>query len=183
MAGLRSRCWRTARDAGTLIHPVDRRRGTGKARRDFAKTFRIMSEPPPIPASPSMTAGPSGEKALRKLFLTLFLRGHSARGLKKQGAPQSVFSKLALVLFFYALFGMVALTFIHQPVFALSLYLHAVDDGFSRNVGQSRGIVRAKSCSTKKKQTFFCIALYSQSASLGQDWSFGESIVMDGLRF
>jgi hypothetical protein len=60
------------------------------------------------------------------LFLTLFLRGRSARGLRK-GAPQSIGSKLALALCGYAFVGMiVTLLFIHQPVFALSLYLHAM---------------------------------------------------------
>jgi hypothetical protein len=63
---------------------------------------------------------------LHHLFLTLFLRGRSARGLRKQGAPQSVGSKLGLALLVYAAVGLAALFFIHQPVFALSLYLHAM---------------------------------------------------------
>jgi ABC-2 type transport system permease protein len=68
----------------------------------------------------------SPERVLRRLFLTLFLRGRSSRGLQKATAPKSVGSKLALTLLFYALFGMVALLFRHQPVFALSVYLHAL---------------------------------------------------------
>src|ERR1043166_3818579 len=68
----------------------------------------------------------SPQKSLRKLFLTLFLRGHSARGLQKKGAPKSIGRKLALTLFFYALFGLIALRFIRQPVFALSICLHAM---------------------------------------------------------
>jgi hypothetical protein len=57
--------------------------------------------------------------------LTLFLRGRSARGLQKQGAPQSVGSKLALTLVIYAAVGLSAFAFLRKPVFALSLYLHA----------------------------------------------------------
>jgi len=68
----------------------------------------------------------SPERVLRRLFLTLFLRGRSARGLRKGGAPKSVARKLAVSLAFYALFGLFALTFLRQPVFALSVYLHAM---------------------------------------------------------
>ncbi len=69
---------------------------------------------------------PSPDRALRRLFLTLFLRGRSSRGLQKKGAPKSVGSKLALSLALYALVGLVALTFRRQPVFALALYLHGM---------------------------------------------------------
>jgi len=65
-------------------------------------------------------------KILRRLFLTLFLRGRSSRGLKKEQAPKSVGSKLRLTLLFYALFGLVALMFRRQTVFTLSLYLHGM---------------------------------------------------------
>lgn len=85
-----------------------------------------MSEAPPISPSPLQAPAPSSEKTLHNLFLTLFLRGRSARGFQKKGAPQSVGSKLSLVLLMYAGVGLVALAFIHQPVFALSLYLHAM---------------------------------------------------------
>lgn len=68
----------------------------------------------------------SPERALRRLFLTLFLRGRGARGLKKAGAPTSVGRKLATVLLVYTLFGMMALSFMNQPVFALATYLHAM---------------------------------------------------------
>jgi hypothetical protein len=54
------------------------------------------------------------------------LRGRTSRGLRKQKAPKSVGSKLALSLLFYALFGMMTLTFWGQPIFALSLYVHAM---------------------------------------------------------
>jgi len=79
------------------------------------------TSPPPLPAA----AAPL-DKTLRRLFLTLFLRGRSARGLKRATAPKSVGQKLALALFFYALFGCMALAFVHQPVFALAVYLHAM---------------------------------------------------------
>ena len=68
----------------------------------------------------------SSEKILRRLFLTLFLRGRSSRGLQKEQAPKSVGSKLRLTLLFYALFGLVALFFRRQTVFTLSLYLHGM---------------------------------------------------------
>ncbi len=71
-------------------------------------------------------AAPSVRRTLRLLFLTLFLRGRSARGLDKKGAPRSVGSKLAFSLLFYALFGMVAVMFRSQPILLLSTYLHAM---------------------------------------------------------
>lgn len=82
-----------------------------------------MSAPPPLPPP---TPAPGPEQTLRKLFLTLFLRGRGARGLTKSAAPKSVGTKLAFTLLFYALFGLVALMFLRQPVFALSVYLHAM---------------------------------------------------------
>src|SRR6185369_6045610 len=60
------------------------------------------------------------------LFLTVFLRGRSSRGLRKETAPGSIGRKLALTLLFYGLFGLFALFFKGQPVFALSVYLHAM---------------------------------------------------------
>lgn len=65
-------------------------------------------------------------RALRRLFLTLFLRGRSSRGLNREGAPKSIGRKLAATLLFYALFGLFALFFRGQTVFALSVYLHAM---------------------------------------------------------
>jgi len=86
-----------------------------------------MSAPPDLsPSLPVPTPAQTPERTLRKLFLTLFLRGRGARGLRKESAPKSVGSKLALTLAFYGLFGLVALGFMRQPVFALSLYLHAM---------------------------------------------------------
>jgi ABC-2 type transport system permease protein len=81
------------------------------------------AEPAPPPAG---APAPSPGKTLRRLFLTLFLRGRSSRGLQKQGAPKSVGRKLALTLLFYMLFGLFALVFVRQPVFALAVYLHGM---------------------------------------------------------
>lgn len=80
------------------------------------------SLPPPVLPEPV----PPPEKVLRRLFLTLFLRGRGARGLNRQGAPKSVVEKLALTLGLYLLFGLMALFFHGQPVFALAVYLHAM---------------------------------------------------------
>ncbi len=77
---------------------------------------------PPILPEPV----PTPEKTLRRLFLTLFLRGRGARGLRKQGTPKSIGQKLAFTLVIYLLFGCMALVFLHQPVFALAVYLHAM---------------------------------------------------------
>lgn len=78
--------------------------------------------------STSSSSGAQGspDRALRRLFLTLFLRGRSARGLRKETAPRSVASKLALTLLLYFLVGAVALAFLRGPVFMLSLYLHGM---------------------------------------------------------
>jgi ABC-2 type transport system permease protein len=74
---------------------------------------------------------PSAGRALRRLFLTLFLRGRSARGLKRESAPKSIASRLTLVLFFYGLFGtMMALSVHGRPVFTVSIYLHGMTLAF-----------------------------------------------------
>jgi ABC-2 type transport system permease protein len=69
---------------------------------------------------------PTPQRTLRKLFLTLFLRGRSARGLQKKSAPKSIGRKLAFTLVFYVLIGFLAFSFLRQPVFLLSVYLHAM---------------------------------------------------------
>ena len=74
----------------------------------------------------SSASPPSPDRALRRLFLMLFLRGRTSRGLQKGGAPKSIGSKLALALLLYALIGAFALFFLGQPVFALALYLHGM---------------------------------------------------------
>jgi ABC-2 type transport system permease protein len=81
---------------------------------------------PPAPVAPAAECAPSPRQTLRQLFLTLFLRGRTSRGLHKKSAPKSVGRKLLLTLLFYAVFGLLALTFVRQSVFVLSVYLHAM---------------------------------------------------------
>lgn len=70
---------------------------------------------------------PPPARTLRKLFLTLFLRGRTSRGLRRETAPKSVGSKLALMLVIYVVVGAaVSFNFWGKPVFALSLYLHSM---------------------------------------------------------
>src|SRR5438552_4228790 len=72
-------------------------------------------------------SGPvSTERTLRRLFLTLFLRGRSARGIKKGDSPTNIGRKLSLALFFYAAIGLLALSLSGQKVFLLGIYLHAM---------------------------------------------------------
>jgi len=78
--------------------------------------------PPPVLPEPT----PTPEATLRRLFLTLFLRGRGARGLRKASTPKSIGEKLALTLLFYLLFGCMALACLRQPVFALAVFLHAM---------------------------------------------------------
>ncbi|HEX4146662.1 MAG TPA: hypothetical protein VHY91_24380 [Pirellulales bacterium] len=78
------------------------------------------------PTTDGNSAPQTPEQALRQLFLTLFLRGHSARGLQRSKTPQTIGGKLALTLGLYALIGMLAMVFRGQSVFALSVYLHAL---------------------------------------------------------
>lgn len=73
---------------------------------------------------PSAPTAQLTAKTLRQLFLTLFLRGRSARGLRRSTAPKSIGSKLAWTLALYALVGLSALLF-RDSVFALSASLHA----------------------------------------------------------
>ncbi|MDB6129402.1 MAG: hypothetical protein JWM04_509 [Verrucomicrobiales bacterium] len=68
----------------------------------------------------------SSEKALHRLFLTLFLRGRTSRGLKMKGAPKSVFSKLWGMVLVYAAVGCIALLFRGQSIFIFSLSVHAM---------------------------------------------------------
>ncbi|HWC58396.1 MAG TPA: hypothetical protein VHC44_01785 [Verrucomicrobiae bacterium] len=77
-------------------------------------------------APPVMNPAPPQTATLRKLFLTLYLRGRSSRGIRLKTAPKSVGQKLFLALLVYALFGLCATAFIHQPVFALAIYCHSL---------------------------------------------------------
>jgi ABC-2 type transport system permease protein len=74
----------------------------------------------------STRKAPSQQAVLRSLFLTLFLRGHSARQLQTSKAPRSVAQKLAGTLLLNVAFGAFA-GFLHgQSVFMLSAYLHGL---------------------------------------------------------
>jgi hypothetical protein len=83
------------------------------------------THPNSTPAASELRAA-RPEQTLRRLFLTLFLRGRGARGMTKDGVPASVGRKLFFTLAFYALFGCIALVLLRQPVFLLSAYLHAM---------------------------------------------------------
>jgi hypothetical protein len=65
-------------------------------------------------------------QTLRRLFLMLFLRGRSARGLRRNSAPRSMVRKMWATLSCYFVFGLLSLTFVGQPVFMLAVYLHAL---------------------------------------------------------
>lgn len=82
--------------------------------------------PPPTTQIPVSGGVPTQTRVLRKLFLTLFLRGRTSRGLQRSGTPGSVGRKLFFTLLIYTLFGCVGATFAGRPVFSLSLYLHAI---------------------------------------------------------
>ncbi|HTR41682.1 MAG TPA: hypothetical protein VMH87_08715 [Pseudomonadales bacterium] len=82
------------------------------------------------PLLPSQMSAPTPQKALRRLFLTLFLRGRGARGLNQKNTPKSISDKLRLTLLFYGLFGCFTFSMIGQPVFALAVYLHSLTFAF-----------------------------------------------------
>ncbi len=76
------------------------------------------------------TTVPSTRQTLRRLFLTLFLRGRTSRGLQKSKAPKSIGEKLAGSLLLYVFFGLIFTIFLNLPIFALSIYLHVMTFGF-----------------------------------------------------
>lgn len=73
-----------------------------------------------------MSQAPAAAKTLRKLYLTLFLRGRASRGLNKDRAPKSVGRKMAASLIIYTLIGFTALIQMNQGTFFLSLHLHSM---------------------------------------------------------
>lgn len=77
-------------------------------------------------SSPTQSANALTVRTLRKLFLTLFLRGRMSRGFKKETAPKSVVKKLGLTLLMYAVFGGIMAWALHGSVYVLSLYLHGM---------------------------------------------------------
>jgi ABC-2 type transport system permease protein len=82
----------------------------------------------PAELPPVLNPAPAQTRTLRKLFLTIYLRGRSSRGLKLQTAPRSVARKLAVALAVYTLFGLFSVRFLfnHEPLFALAIYAHSM---------------------------------------------------------
>lgn len=76
--------------------------------------------------SESASAVPPTWKTLRSLYLTLFLRGRSARGVRVETAPTSLGRRLALTLLMYLLFGGIAFALVSQSLFLQSAYLHSM---------------------------------------------------------
>jgi len=65
-------------------------------------------------------------RVLHRLFLTLFFRGRSSRGLKKQTPVVSIATKLRVILILYAALGLSVAVLWRQSIFVLSSYLHAL---------------------------------------------------------
>ncbi len=91
-----------------------------------------MSIPEPPPIIPGKASKVTPEATLRKLFMTLFLRGRTSQGLghysslNKSTGPTSIAKRLGLILALYAFMGLTAFLFWGQPMFGLSAYLHAM---------------------------------------------------------
>ncbi len=68
----------------------------------------------------------SQTKALRRLYLTLFLRGRGFNNSKVK-EPTSIFEKLRLTLLISAAIGLLSVSFIKSPIYNLSFYLHAMN--------------------------------------------------------
>jgi hypothetical protein len=77
------------------------------------------------PAKLSRRAAPPAA-VLRRLYLTLFLRGRTSRGLRREKVPRSLPQKLWLTLLFYALFGCIALGVPGRSAFTLAVVLHGL---------------------------------------------------------
>ncbi len=82
--------------------------------------------PPPAAPPGRNESIPSPERALRRLFLTLFLRGHSSRGLNLKRTPKSIGTKLIGALLLYSLIGLFALALHGASIFMLAVYLHSM---------------------------------------------------------
>lgn len=83
----------------------------------------VVDKPPLLP---SRMSAATPRQALRRLFLTLFLRGRGARGLSQKSAPKSIGQRLLLTLIVYSLFGCMSIAMVRQHVFGLAVYLHAM---------------------------------------------------------
>ena len=69
---------------------------------------------------------PSPAKTLQRLYLTLFLRGRTSRGLNRDRVPSSIGRKLLGTLAMYVVVGLVAMIYRNHPSFVLSFYLHGM---------------------------------------------------------
>jgi hypothetical protein len=65
-------------------------------------------------------------RTLRRLYLTLFLRGRSSRGLRLGRQPKSISQKLFGVLALYFLIGAIGIAAIQRDVFLSGFFLHAM---------------------------------------------------------
>lgn len=65
-------------------------------------------------------------KTLRRLYLTLFLRGRSSRGLQRGKEPKSISQKLFGVLALYFVIGAIGIAAIQRDVFLGGFFLHAM---------------------------------------------------------
>src|SRR4051794_32065119 len=72
------------------------------------------------------TAPPSIEKTLRQLFLTIFLRGQSGRGLAKDKTPTAVVKRLWGFLLIYGLLGATTLFLSGQSTFVIAVSNHGL---------------------------------------------------------
>jgi hypothetical protein len=80
----------------------------------------------PATAPPVINPALPQARTLRRLFLKLYLRGRSSRGIRVQTAPKSIGRKLGIALLIYTCFGATAFRFLHTPVFGLAIYLHGM---------------------------------------------------------
>jgi len=83
-----------------------------------------------VPRDGEVKPAVSPERALCRLFLTLFLRGRSSRGLRKESVPKTAGSKLALTLVIYAVIGLFFSRFPGKTVFTFGLFLHGMTLAF-----------------------------------------------------
>ena len=81
----------------------------------------MSSAPPPV-----QFKAPSPEQTLRRLFMTVFLRGQSARGQTKESTPKTLTKKLGWTLVTYAGMGALSLFFIGKPILMLSISMHSI---------------------------------------------------------
>ena len=80
-------------NAGTFVHAIDRRRGTGAPRGGFRQNISLMNAAPTT-RRPVMNPAPPQTRTLRRLFLTLYLArpqfaGHPAEDRAEIRGPKT----------------------------------------------------------------------------------------------